>query len=54
MEAYRSHLDLHRYAWDFLMVNGTQILASRSGVAIEIRDDFDGIGLDSSFIILEH
>jgi murein DD-endopeptidase MepM/ murein hydrolase activator NlpD len=52
--SFTSHRDLHRYAWDFLMENGTQILASRSGVAIEIRDDFDGIGLDSNFVILEH
>ncbi len=43
--SFTSHRDLHRFAWDFLMANGTPILASRSGKVVEVRDDFDGIPL---------
>ncbi len=52
--SFTSHRDRHRYAWDFLMATGTQILAARSGTVIEVSDGYDGIGLNSNFILLEH
>jgi murein DD-endopeptidase MepM/ murein hydrolase activator NlpD len=52
--SFTSHRDRNLFAWDFLMANGTQILASRAGKVTEIKQDFDGIGLNSNFVIIEH
>lgn len=52
--SFTSHRDRHLFAWDFLMENGTQVLASRAGKVIEIKEDFDGIGLNSNYVIIEH
>ncbi len=52
--SFTSHRKYHEYAWDFLMPNGTPILAARSGHVAEIQDQFDGIGINSNFISIEH
>ena len=52
--SFTSHRGTHRFAWDFVMPNGTQILAARAGRIIEVKDAWDGIGLNSNFISLEH
>lgn len=52
--SFVSHRDFHYYAWDFVMPNGTNILAARSGKVLQIADSLSGIGLHSNFIILEH
>lgn len=36
------------------MPNGTEILATRDGIVIEVEDHFDGIGLNSNYLIIEH
>lgn len=36
------------------MPNGTEILAARSGRVLKIDDGFDGIGLNSNLIEIEH
>ena len=52
--SFTSHRDQHLYAWDFWMATGTQVLAARAGTVAEIEQNFDGIGLESNFIIIEH
>ena len=52
--SFTSHRDFHLYAWDFVMPNGTEILAARDGRVREVEDSFDGIGLKSNFLIIEH
>ncbi|MBK8202511.1 MAG: M23 family metallopeptidase [Bdellovibrionales bacterium] len=52
--SFTSHRDFHQYAWDFVMANGTEILAVRDGKVVEIEDTYDGIGYMSNFIIVEH
>lgn len=52
--SFTSHRDFQEYAWDFVMPNGTEILAARDGRVLEIQDRFNGIGLKSNFLILEH
>lgn len=51
---FTTHRDFHKYAWDFLMPNGTKVLASRAGKVIEIVDHFDGVGWSSNFIHILH
>lgn len=53
-KSFTSHRDLHLYAWDFWMPIGTKILASRSGKVIKVIDHFDGIGIESNLIKIEH
>jgi beta-lactamase class D len=52
--SFTSHRGTHRFAWDFVMPNGTQILAARAGRVAEVKDAWDGIGLNSNFISIEH
>lgn len=52
--SYTSHRDLHLYAWDFVMPNGTPVLAARAGTVIAVEDSFDGIGLRSNYLWIEH
>ncbi len=52
--SFTSHRGLHRFAWDFVMSNGTEVLAARAGRVLEIKDDWDGIGLNSNYISIEH
>ena len=52
--SFTSHRDFHEYAWDFVMPNGTEILAARSGRVLKVDDGFDGIGLNSNLIEIEH
>jgi murein DD-endopeptidase MepM/ murein hydrolase activator NlpD len=52
--SFTSHRDQHLYAWDFWMPIGTQVLAARGGVVLEIEENFDGIGLHSNFISISH
>ena len=51
---FTSHRGLHMYAWDFLMPNGTEVLAARDGIVDEIVDSFDGIGFQSNYIHIKH
>jgi murein DD-endopeptidase MepM/ murein hydrolase activator NlpD len=52
--SFTSHRDFHNYAWDFLMPNGTEILAARDGKVVEIEENWDGIGIKSNFLTIEH
>ncbi len=52
--SFTSHRDFHFYAWDFVMANGTEILAARDGLVVKVEDNFDWIGLDSNVLIIEH
>lgn len=52
--SFISHRGTHRFAWDFVMPNGAQILAARGGQVNEINDKWDGIGINSNFISVEH
>ena len=36
------------------MQNGTEILAARDGRVFEVNDGFDGVGLDSNAITIQH
>ncbi len=52
--SFTTHRDLHHYAWDFVMPNGTQVLAARDGVVAAVVDNFNGFGWDSNYILIEH
>jgi murein DD-endopeptidase MepM/ murein hydrolase activator NlpD len=52
--SFTSHRDNHEHAWDFVMPNGTPVLAARAGRVQEVKDQFGGIGFDSNVIVLEH
>lgn len=52
--SFTSHRGLHLYSWDFWMSIGSKVLAAREGKVIEVVDHFDGIGLHSNFIKIEH
>lgn len=52
--SFTSHRDFHEYAWDFVMAVGTEVLAARDGVVAKVEDSFDGIGLNSNVIEIEH
>lgn len=52
--SFTSHRDLHLYAWDFWMPIGTEVLAARSGTVKEVEQSFDGIGLQSNYVLIEH
>lgn len=53
-KSFTSHRDFHEFAWDFYMPNGTEILAAREGRVVEVEDKWDGIGLKSNFLTIEH
>lgn len=42
------------YAWDFAMPVGTEILAARDGIVVEVEDSYDGLGINANFMTLEH
>jgi murein DD-endopeptidase MepM/ murein hydrolase activator NlpD len=52
--SFVSHRGGHLHAWDFWMSVGTDVLAARSGTVVEVADGWDGIGLLSNFIAIEH
>ena len=52
--SFTSHRDKHLFAWDFWMAIGTKVLAARAGIVVKIEQSFDGIGLDSNYIMVEH
>jgi murein DD-endopeptidase MepM/ murein hydrolase activator NlpD len=52
--SFTSHRGIHLYAWDFWMPIGTEVLAAREGTILKIEQNFDGIGLNSNFVIIEH
>ena len=33
---------------------GTKVLAARVGTVVEVVQNFDGIGLNSNYVIIEH
>jgi hypothetical protein len=53
-KSFTSHRGSHEFAWDFVMPNGTEILAARNGRVLNVNDGFEGIGLDSNAITIEH
>ena len=53
-KSFTSHRGLHLNAWDFWMSIGTEVLAARSGRVIEVVEEFDGIGLKSNYVLIEH
>lgn len=52
--SFTSHRDHILFAWDFWMPIGTEVLAARSGIVRTIEQSFEGIGLNSNFIVIEH
>jgi len=52
--SFVSHRGFHEYAWDFVMPEGTEVLASREGRVVEVEVSFDGIGLKSNVLVIEH
>ena len=52
--SFTSHRDFHEHAWDFVMPNGTAILAARDGRVVEVEDGFDGVGIKSNYVIVLH
>lgn len=52
--SFTSHRGLHHFAWDFWMPIGTEILAARAGRVIKVEVQFDGIGLKSNYVTIEH
>jgi murein DD-endopeptidase MepM/ murein hydrolase activator NlpD len=52
--SFTSHRGIHLYAWDFWMPIGTEVLAAREGTVLKIEQNFDGIGFNSNFVIIEH
>lgn len=52
--SFTSHRDFHLYAYDFVMKNGTEILASRAGKIVEVIDDLDAIGFRGNLLLIEH
>lgn len=42
------------FAWDFWMPIGTEILAARAGIVINVEQSFDGIGLYANYVKIEH
>ena len=49
-----THRGLHKYAWDFIMPNGTQILVARAGIVVEVIQHHDGFGWQANYIHIEH
>ena len=49
-----SHWGNHKFAVDFVMQNGTEILAARDGVVVDLIDNFNALGFTSNFIAIEH
>jgi murein DD-endopeptidase MepM/ murein hydrolase activator NlpD len=52
--SFTSHQGLHLYAWDFVMPIGTEILAARNGVVIEIEQQLSTVGLRGNYILIRH
>lgn len=52
--SFTSHRDFREYAWDFVMLTGTEILAARDGKVVQIEQSYDGIGIQANYITLEH
>jgi murein DD-endopeptidase MepM/ murein hydrolase activator NlpD len=52
--SFNSHRDRVEYSWDFWMAVGTEVLAAREGRVVEVEDSFDGIGLRSNYLVIEH
>lgn len=52
--SFTSHQGLHLYAWDFVMPNGTEVLAVRDGIVIEIEQKYSTIGLSGNYVYIRH
>lgn len=52
--SFTSHRGLHHYAWDFWMSLGSDVLAARAGIVTRLEQSYDGIGLHSNFVTIEH
>lgn len=52
--SFTSHREEHLFAWDFWMPVGTQVLAARDGKVARIEQSYDGIGLNSNYVVVEH
>jgi murein DD-endopeptidase MepM/ murein hydrolase activator NlpD len=52
--SFTSHRGLHKYAWDFVMPTGTEVLAARDGEVVRVEDNHDGIGLLSNYVVIQH
>jgi murein DD-endopeptidase MepM/ murein hydrolase activator NlpD len=52
--SFTSHRGLHFYAWDFVMPIGTEVLAARDGVIIEIEQNFSTVGLQGNYLFIRH
>lgn len=52
--SFTSHRADHEYAWDFVMPNGTEVLAARAGRVKEVVDQYTGIGFNSNYVAIEH
>jgi murein DD-endopeptidase MepM/ murein hydrolase activator NlpD len=52
--SFTSHRGSHLHAWDFWMAVGTEVVAAREGNVADVADQWDGVGLDSNFVAIEH
>lgn len=52
--SFTSHRGSHLFAWDFWMPIGTEVVAARAGIVVDIDDGSDGIGLHSNDVVIEH
>ena len=52
--AFSHHSGNSVLAYDFLMPEGTPVLAARSGMVVGLRDDIVGHGPDGNFILIRH
>ncbi|MGE0632484.1 MAG: M23 family metallopeptidase [Pseudobdellovibrionaceae bacterium] len=52
--SFTSHRGLHFYAWDFVMSIGTEVLAARDGVIVEVEQSFSTIGLQGNYVLVGH
>jgi murein DD-endopeptidase MepM/ murein hydrolase activator NlpD len=52
--SFTSHQGLHLYAWDFVMPNGSEILAAREGVVLETEQSYSTLGLTGNYVLLRH
>jgi murein DD-endopeptidase MepM/ murein hydrolase activator NlpD len=52
--SFTSHQGLHFYAWDFVMPVGTEILAARDGIVLEIEQSYSTMGLSGNYVLIRH
>jgi len=52
--SFTSHHGIHLHAWDFVMAIGTEVLAARDGVVIEVEQSYSTVGLNGNGVLVRH